>query len=100
MSEFVIIETDLAIHPYQGIIGCLQKDWTTWEEPGFIYYFPRDSPITFEIFPGDLILCQKKPIYQCDMGDVLMPIRKLDAKELATFLLENPDVEIIDYHKG
>jgi len=97
MSENVIIEVDLAIHPYQGIIGCFQDKWTGWLEPGFIFYLPRDSPITYDIYPGEYILCKKEPIYECDMGHVLMPIKKLTSEEIFELINSEPKIKIFEW---
>jgi len=99
MSENVILEIDLSIHPYQGIIGCFQDKWTGWLEPGFIYYLPRDSPITYDIYPGDYILCKKEPIYECDMGHVLMPIKKLAFDDIFEIIRKEPKIKIFEWDK-
>ncbi len=97
LTEQIIVEVDLSIHPYQGIIGSFQTQWTSWLEPGFIYYFPRDSPISYNILPGDIILCEKEPIYVCDSGKVIMPIKKFKPLDLIRYIKENPDVEILSW---
>ena len=99
MSDNVIIEVDLSIHPYQGIIGCFQDKWTGWLEPGFIFYLPRDSPISYNIFPGDYILCKKEPIYECAMGHVLMPIKKITFDEIIDIITKEPKIKIYEWDK-
>lgn len=99
MSENIIIEVDLSIHPYQGIIGCFQDKWTGWLEPGFIYYLPRDSPITYDIHPGEYILCKKEPIYECSMGHVVIPIKKLTPDEIIDIINKEPKIKIFEWDK-
>lgn len=94
MSDYVILEVDLPIHPYQGIIGCFQTDWSSWLEPQYIYFFTRDSPISYDISPGDIILCEESGIYSCDAGKVIMPVKKFTAEELVAYLKNNQYVEI------
>ncbi|MFB0562092.1 MAG: hypothetical protein ACETWM_12885 [Candidatus Lokiarchaeia archaeon] len=94
MRNYVILEVDLPIHPYQGILGCFQTHWSSWLEPQYIYFFTRDSPISYEIHPGDIILCEESGIYSCDAGKVIMPVKKFTAEELVAYLKNNPEIEI------
>ncbi|MFX1474721.1 MAG: hypothetical protein ACFFCO_04480 [Promethearchaeota archaeon] len=94
-SQF-LIEVDLGIHPYQGIIGCWQEAWSSWLEPKHIFYFTRDSPLAYTIFPGDVILCDNQSIYDCDSGKVILPIKKFEnADELREFFQTHPSIKIL-----
>ncbi len=97
----VIVEVDLGIHPYQGIIGCWQEMWSSWLEPKIIHYFTRDSPIAYNIYPGDVILCEQSSIYDCDSGKVILPVKKFaTAEELGAFLRDNPKIKILAWDVG
>ncbi len=94
MSDYFILEVDLPIHPYQGIVGCFQTDWSSWLEPQYNYFFTRDSPISYDIFPGDIVLCESSGIYRCDAGEVIMPVKRFTAEELVAYFKSNPEIEI------
>ena len=71
LPDRFLVEADLTIHPYQGVIGCFQTDWSSWLEPKTIY-LPEHwdiSKFMFHFEYNDAKL-DNLIIYECYSSDV------------------------------
>ncbi|MBD3211471.1 MAG: hypothetical protein GF311_02600 [Candidatus Lokiarchaeota archaeon] len=81
VSKYILIEWDLAQKPVLGSYICQYFD-------GFIIP-EKDNPLTYEINPFDLTLCQKEPItIKPSNIKIFRPIRKLGIKTAIDLVYE------------
>ncbi|MBD3193212.1 MAG: hypothetical protein GF308_21440 [Candidatus Heimdallarchaeota archaeon] len=88
MENCFLAEANIALDPYMGLMVNIGNDSEK------IIVLSEESPIAVsEIVPGEVVLCEKEPLYKNTKGEVFKVLRRFTFHELLDFLEENPSVE-------
>jgi len=93
-----LIEVDLPRLVYYGVLGQAFEKWDARGYPRRVYYFIRDSPLSFDIAPGDLVLAKLKMRWGSETY-VLEPLEKITLKKALQIIESNKDIRVVAFDK-
>jgi len=93
-----LIEVDLPRLVYYGILGQAFEEWDEIGYPRKVYYFIRDSPLSFDILPGDLILAKLRMIWGSEIY-VLEPLEKVTIKRALQIIECKKNIRVVAFDK-